>query len=133
MQLRVSQKFFCQYCFCIVYAVHVAMTSHKTGVSLSRLSCTFFKIYHKIFNSSKLVNFFYLKIAQVLLIPKTNFLARESRILKGNGWKHRDIVGKMSVFPKAPPISLIFLWVLIHFIAVIYCILNLTNYFREDW
>ena len=26
-----------------------------------------------------------------------------------------------------------FLWVVIHFIAVIYCILNSANYFREDW
>ena len=39
----------------------------------------------------------------------------------------------MSFFPEALPISLIFLWVVIHFIAVIYCILNLTNSFREDW
>ena len=42
------------------------------------------------------------------------------------------IVAKMSFFPNAPPISLIFLWVIIHLIAVIYFMLNLTNSFRED-
>ena len=41
--------------------------------------------------------------------------------------------GKMSFFPKALPLSLIVLWVVVHFIAVITCILDLTNSFREDW
>ena len=44
-----------------------------------------------------------------------------------------SIVGKMSMFPKAPPDFRNFLWVVIHFIAVTYCILNLSNYFGEDW
>ena len=36
------------------------------------------------------------------------------------------------LFFKAPLIFLIFLWVVKHFIAVIYCKLNLTDSFRED-
>ena len=48
-------------------------------------------------------------------------------------------MAKMSIFPKAYPIFLIFLWMGggggggILFISVTYCILNLTNYFKDDW
>ena len=42
-------------------------------------------------------------------------------------------MGENAFFSKELPISLIFLWVVIHFIAVIYCILNLTDSFEEDW
>ena len=57
------------------------------------------------------------KIAQVLLIL--------------GGWKYGDKVEKRPFFPKAPPISQIFLWVVGHFINVISCILYLTNFSRK--
>ena len=37
----------------------------------------------------------------------------------------------MSFFPRARPASQL-LWVVIHFIVVVYCILNLTDSFGED-
>ena len=37
----------------------------------------------------------------------------------------------MSFFPKVPPISLIFLWLVVHFINAISCILDLTNSLRK--
>ena len=45
-----------------------------------------------------------------------------------------DTVGKNVMFFLKNPDLLKFLWVVIHFIAVVYYILNVrTNYFREDW
>ena len=69
MHQRVSQK-------SVVYIAFVLFTlvprqAMKTGVSLSRFPYTFLYIQNKTFNSSKLVNFFHLRVAQVLLIPKT--------------------------------------------------------------
>ena len=82
----------------------------KTGVSLSRLSYTFLKIHHKIFNSSKLVNFFLSESGPSLAHSRNiNFIGRECPNFEGDEWKYRDIVGKMSIFPKASPISLSFL------------------------
>ena len=40
---------------------------------------------------------------------------------------------KCHFFAKAPLISQILLWVELHSIAVICCVLNLTNSFKEDW
>ena len=84
MHLRVSQNNFCPYCFCIVYAV--AMTSHKTGGSLSRFSYTLSKIHHKIFISSKLVNFVLAGGVPSLACSKNiNFIGRECLKFEG-GW-----------------------------------------------
>ena len=106
----------------------------RTGVSLCWLSYTSFKIHHKIFNSSKLVNFLLSEGGpSIAHSKKINFIGRECSNFEGDRLKYRDIVGNMSIFSKPPPIFLIFLWLVIHFIAVIYCILNLTNSFREDW
>ena len=129
MQLRVSQKVFCLYCVCIVYAV--AMTSHENRSFSFQTFLHSFKIHHKIFNSSKLVNFFLSEGDPTLAHSKyIKLVGRECPNFEGYGWKYRDIVGKI---PKATPNFPNFLWVVIHFIAVIYCILNLTNSFREDW
>ena len=49
-----------------------------------------------------------------------------------DGWKQRDIVGNMSFFPKARPITLI-LFVGGNTLNSCYIwVLNLTNSFRED-
>ena len=62
-----SKKIFVHIAFLVVYAV--AMTSHENkGFILQTFYC-FFKIDHKIFNSSKLVN----------------FIGRGARILRGDG------------------------------------------------
>ena len=102
----------------------------KTGVSFCRLSYTSFKIHHKIFKSSKLVNFVLSEGGPSLAHSKNiNFIGRECLNFERNGCKYRDIVGKMSIFSSSTPNFPNFLWVVIHFIAVIY----LTNSFREDW
>ena len=125
-------KIFCLYCVCIVYAV--AMTNHENRSFSLQTFLHFYKIRHKVFYSRKLVNFFLSKGGSSLVHSKNrNITGKECPNFEGDGWKYRNIVGKCQFFPKAPSISLIFLWVVIHFIAVIYCILNLTNSFREDW
>ena len=74
-----------------VYIAFVLFTllpqkSMKTGVSLSRLSYTFLKIHHKIFNWSKLVNFFSSEGGPSLTHSKNiNFIGRECPNLEG-GW-----------------------------------------------
>ena len=58
----------------------------KTGDSLFRLSHTFYKIRHKIFNSSKLVNFFLSEGGPSLVHSKNiNFIGRECPNFEG-GW-----------------------------------------------
>ena len=48
------------------------------------------------------------------------------------GWNYSNIVeNKGRFFPKGPPISLTFLWMVGHVINYIYCILDLTNSVRE--
>ena len=120
---RVSQNSFCPYWVCIIHAV--VLTSHENrSFSFQTFLHFFLKIHHKIFNSSKLVNLFLSEGGPSLAHSKIiNFIGRECPNLEGDGWKYRDIMEKCQFFPKAPPISLIFLWVVIHFIAVIYCIL----------
>ena len=90
-------KNFLSYCICIVYAV--AMTTHENR-SFSFQTCLhFLKIYHKIFNSSKLVNFFLSEGGPNLDHSKNrNFIGTECLNFEGDGWKYRDIVGKMSIF-----------------------------------
>ena len=107
----------------------------KTGGSLSKFVTLFLKFIIKSLIQSKLVNFFLAVSCPSLAHSKNiNFIGRKCPNLRGDGCKYRDTVGKnVILFSKAPPISLIFLWVVKHFIAVIYCILNLTNSFREDW
>ena len=56
-----------------------------------------------------------------------NFIGREHPNFEGHSGKN------VNVSLKTPPIFLIFLWVVIHFLAVIYCILNLTNSFRDHF
>ena len=56
MHLRASQKDFCLYCVCIVYAV--SMTTHENRSFPLQTFFSSFKNHHKIFNSCKLVNFF---------------------------------------------------------------------------
>ena len=71
----------------------------KTGVSLFRLSYTFFKIHHKIIHLSKLVNFFLSEGNPSLAHSKNiNFIGRECPDFEEVGWKYRDIVGKRSIF-----------------------------------
>ena len=96
MHLRVSQKVFCLYCVCIVYAV--AMTSHENRSFSLQTSFTFLKIHNKIFNSSKLVYFFQSEGGPSLAHSKNINSIGSARILRGDGWKYRDIVGKMSIF-----------------------------------
>ena len=79
----------------------------KTGVSFCRLF-NFLKIDHKIFNSGELVNFFLSDGGPSLAHSKNINCIGSVRILRGDGWKYRDIMGKMSIFPKAPLISLTF-------------------------
>ena len=56
----------------------------KIGVSLRRLSYTFKKIHHKIFNSSKLVNFFLSEGGPSLADSKNiNFIGRECPNFEG--------------------------------------------------
>ena len=86
MHLRVSQNFFCLYCVCIVYAV--AMTNHGNRSFFFQTFFTFFKIHHKIFNSSKLVNFFLSEGCLSLAHSKNiNFIGRECPNFEGGGWK----------------------------------------------
>ena len=75
MHLGVSQKIFCLYCVCIVYAV--AMTSHENRNFPLQTFLYFLKIHHKIFNSVQL----FLK-----------FLFTQA--FEGDEWKYKDIVGK---------------------------------------
>ena len=101
----------------------------KTGPSLSRFGYSLSKIRHR---SSKFVNFIFAVGCLSLDHSKNiNIIGRECPNFEGDGWMHGDIVGKMLVFPKAPLMSLIFLWVVAQFIAVTYCILNFTNSFRK--
>ena len=81
----------------------------KTGISLCRLSYTSFKIHPNIFNSSKLVNLFLSEGGPGLAHSKNmNFIGRECSNFEGDGLKYWNIVGRCQFFPKAPPISLIF-------------------------
>ena len=107
----------------------------KTGCSLSKLATLFLKFIIKSLIHGKLVNFFLAVSCLCLAHSKNiNFIGWKCPNLRGDGCKYRDTVGKnVILFSKAPLISPIFLWVVKHFIAVIYCILNLTNSFREDW
>ena len=71
----------------------------KTGVSLSRLSYTFFKIHHKIFNSSKLVNFFLSEDGRRLAHSKNiNFIGRECQNFEREWMEVYGNSGKMSIF-----------------------------------
>ena len=99
----------------------------KTGGSLSKLVTLFLKFIIKSLIHSKLVNFFLAVIWPSRAHSKNiNFIGWKCPNLKGDGY--RDTVGKnVILFSKASLISLIFLWVVKHFIVVIYCILNLTN------
>ena len=105
----------------------------KTGGSLSRLCYSLSKIQPGIFNSKQTCQFlFSSRLPRSYSFQKHKFHRKEvAQILRG--WVGvRDIVGKMSFFLKHPQFPS-FLWVVVHFIAVIYCILDLTNSFREDW
>ena len=107
MHLMVSQKSFCLYCVCIVYAV--AMTSHENRSSSFQTFLHFLKVHHKIFNSSKFVNVFLCGGGLYLAHSKNiNCVGRSARIWRGDGWKYGDTVGKMSIFYKALSISLYF-------------------------
>ena len=82
MHLRVSHIYFCLYCGCIVYAV--AMTSLENGSFSLQTFLHFFKLHHKIFNSSKLVNFFLSKGDPSLAHSKNiNFKGRECPNFEG--------------------------------------------------
>ena len=84
MHLRVSQQFFCLYCVCIVYAV--AITSHENRSFAFQIFLDFLKIHHRIFNSSKLVNFFLSEGGPSLANSKNiNFVERECPNFEG-GW-----------------------------------------------
>ena len=97
MHLRVSQKIFCLYCICIFYAV--ATKSHENKSFSFQTFLHFLKIHHKIFNSSKLVNFFLSGGGPSPAHSKNiNFIGRECPNFEGDGWKYRDMVGKMSIF-----------------------------------
>ena len=109
------------------------ITSHENRSFSFQAFFTFFKIHTKTFNSSKLVNFFLSERCPSLAHSKNvNFIGWECPNREGDGWKYKDIVGKCQFFLKHPNFPN-FLWVVIHFIAVICCILNLTNCFREDF
>ena len=99
MHLRVSQKNFILLHF-FVYTV--AVTTHENRSFSFQTFYTFLKIHHKIFNSSKLVNFFLSEGGPSLAYPKNiNFIGRECPNFEGNGWKYRDISGiNVSFFPK---------------------------------
>ena len=90
-------EYFCLYCVCIVYAV--AMTTHENRRFSFQTFVHFLKIHHKILDSSKLVNFFLSEGGPSLAHFKNiNFIGRECPNYEGDGWKYRDIVGKMSIF-----------------------------------
>ena len=85
MHLRVSQKSFCLYCVCIVYAV--AMISHKNRrLSFQTFLHFFFKFIIKSLIHSKIVNFFLSEGCPSLAHSKNiNFIGKECSNLEGDG------------------------------------------------
>ena len=57
------------------------------------------QIDNKIFNSSKLVNFFLSEGGPSLAHSRNiHFIGMECPNFEGDGWKYKDIVGKTSIF-----------------------------------
>ena len=93
-------------------------------------------MHHEIFSSSKLVNFFLSEGGPSLAHSKNiNFTGRECQNFEREWEEVQGHSGENVSFSQSTPDFPNFIWVVIHFIAVIYCILNilnLTNSFRED-
>ena len=128
MHPRVSENIFFYTAF--VLFTQFAMTSDENMRFSFQTSLLFFQTFIiKSLIQRKLVNFF-------LAFQNITFIGREwvaAQIFRVDGWKYRDIVGKMSFFFLKHLNFPNFLWMLVHFIAVIYFILNLTDSFRKDW
>ena len=86
------------------------MTNHENRSFSLQTFLHFLKIHNKIFNSSKLVNFFSSEGGPSLAHYKNiNFIGKECPNCEGDGWKYRNMVGKCQFFPKLPLIFLFFL------------------------
>ena len=97
MHLRISQKTFCLYCFCIVYTV--AMTNHENRRFSFQTCYTFSKIHHKIVHSWQTCKFlFSSKVPKSCSFQKHKLHRVEAPEFEGDGCKYRDTVGKNVIF-----------------------------------
>ena len=103
MHLRLSQKKICLYYVCTVYAV--AMTSHENRGFCFQTFLHFFKIYQKIFNSSKLVDFLSEDGPSLAHSKNTNFIGRKCPNFERRWVEYRNIAGEMSIFSQSTPDS----------------------------
>ena len=76
-----------------------------------------------------------LSMESSLIVKSGSFARKMKRLyiramqLAMHGYLKKATAMHPVIFPKAPPISRIFLWVVVHFIVVVCCILDLTNFF----